>query len=575
MEKSNNTINYFAQTDFRGKKTTFGIKAEDRLRHFYVIGKTGMGKSTLLENMAIQDIRNGEGMAFLDPHGTTAKLLLDYIPKERIKDVIYFDPSDLDNPIGFNIMEDVGKDRRHLVVNGLMSAFKKIWEDAWSARMEYILNNTLLALLEYPGSTLLGVNRMLSDKNYRKKVVDNVTDPSVKAFWTDEFANYTERFAQEATPAIQNKIGQFTSNPLIRNIIGQPKSNIDFRKAMDERKIIIVNLSKGRIGEQNISLIGSMLVTKIYLAAMSRADVAPSELRNLPNFYCFVDEFQSFVNDSFADILSEARKYKLSLSIAHQYIDQMPDNVRSAVLGNVGTTVAFRVGPFDAEILEKVFLPTFTREDLVNLGFAQIYLTLSIDGVGSPPFSAVTLPRLVTLEESHASEVIAYTRQHYARPRAVVENEIISWYGDKNDSLIKTSEKVGVDNNAKQQSADFTKKREEKLVIDEIKSVRPAKHKSNEQKHLSLKMLKKNAGKDTSKHKEELRAILNDLIAKEKSSSTKKTINEIEEKSESIPIVEKTETVVKNSDSELKKEENKKTTKAEVAEEELRKILDI
>src|SRR6185436_5317872 len=227
-----NQITYFAETDARNKRVRFGIKAEDRLRHVYSIGKTGMGKSTMLENMAIQDIQNGEGMAFLDPHGKTADLLLDYIPEHRKKDVIYFPPFDTDFPISFNVMEDVGPDKRHLVVSGLMSAFEKIWVDAWSARMAYILQNTLAALLEYPGATLLGVNRMYSDKVYRAKVVESITDPTINAFWTDEYAKYTDKYTQEATPAIQNKIGQFASNPLVRNIIGQPRSSFDIRKIM-------------------------------------------------------------------------------------------------------------------------------------------------------------------------------------------------------------------------------------------------------------------------------------------------------------------------------------------------------
>src|SRR3989338_5588178 len=330
-----NKITYFAETDARNRKVPFGIKRKDRSRHMYVIGKTGMGKSTLLENMAIQDIRNGNGLAFIDPNGKTAELLLEYVPKERVNDVLYFAPFDMEHPISFNVMEDVGPDKRHLVANGLMSTFKKIWVDAWSARMEYILNNTLLALLEYPDATLLGVNRMLADKDYRKKVVDNIKDPSVKSFWVDEFAKYTDRFAAEATPAIQNKIGQFTSNPLIRNIVGQSKSSFDIMKIMDEKKILIINLSKGRVGEVNANLLGSMLITKIYLGAMSRADASPGELHKLPNFYLYVDEFQSFANESFADILSEERKYKLSLTIAHQYIEQMSEEVRAAVFGNV------------------------------------------------------------------------------------------------------------------------------------------------------------------------------------------------------------------------------------------------
>lgn len=426
-----NRVTYFAETDSRNKRVPFGIKSKDRTRHVYVIGKTGMGKSTLLENMAVQDIKNGEGFAFIDPHGKTAELLLDYIPENRLKDVLYFAPFDMEHPVSFNVMEDVGADKRHLVANGLMSTFEKIWVDAWSARMAYILNNTLLALLEYPGATLLGVNKMLADKEFRKKVVDNITDPSVKSFWVDEFGKYTEKFAAEATPAIQNKVGQFTSNPLIRNLIGQSKSSFDIRKMMDEKKILIINLSKGKVGEGNANLIGSMLITKIYLAAMSRADISERELQKLPNFYLYVDEFQSFANKSFADILSEARKYKLNLTIAHQYIEQMEEEVRAAVFGNVGTMITFRVGAYDAEILEKEYAPQFTAEDLVNLGFAQIYLKLMIDGVSSQPFSATTMGPIKVNDISLKNEVIRSSRTQFARPRAVVEAEISEWMHGK------------------------------------------------------------------------------------------------------------------------------------------------
>lgn len=420
-----NRITYFASTDARNKQVPFGIKAKDRTRHMYVIGKTGMGKSTLLENMAIQDIQNGEGLAFIDPHGKTAEYLLDFVPEHRIKDVLYFAPFDMEYPIGFNVMEDVGVDKRHLVVSGLMSAFKKIWEDAWSARMEYILQNTILALLEYPGATMMGINKMFSDKEFRKKVVDNVSDPTVKSFWVDEFAKYTERFAAEATPAIQNKVGQFTSNPLIRNIIGQSESSFDLRKMMDEKKILIVNLSKGRLGEGNANLLGSMMITKIYLAAMSRADATERDMMRLPNFYLYVDEFQSFANESFADILSEARKYKLNLTVAHQYIEQMSEEVRAAIFGNVGTMVVFRVGPFDAEIFEKEFMPTFLAEDFVNLGFAQVYLKLMIDGVGSQPFSAVTPGPFEKTAISFKDQVVAMSRKQFSEKRLPVEEEII------------------------------------------------------------------------------------------------------------------------------------------------------
>lgn len=417
-------VTYFAQTDYRNKRTPFGIKAKDRTRHVYVIGKTGMGKSTLLENMAIQDIKNGAGFAFIDPHGKTAELLLDYVPENRIKDVLYFAPFDMEYPIAFNVMEDVGADKRHLVASGLMSTFKKIWVDAWSARMEYILNNTILALLEYPGATLLDINRMLANKDFRKKVVDNIQDVSVKSFWVDEFAKYTDRFAAEATPAIQNKVGQFTSNPLIRNIIGQPKSTFDIREMMDNRKILIINLSKGKVGETNANLLGSMMITKIYLGAMSRADVTEKVLKTLPNFYLYVDEFQSFANESFANILSEARKYQLNLTIAHQYVEQMSEEVRAAVFGNVGTMISFRVGAFDAELLEKEYAPQFTAEDMVNLGFAQVYLKLMIDGVSSSPFSALTLPPIAPAGVKFTNEIIKSSRDQFAKLRATVEAEI-------------------------------------------------------------------------------------------------------------------------------------------------------
>ena len=414
-------VTYFAATHTRGKREMFGIRANDRGKHIYVIGKTGMGKSTMLENMAIQDIQNGEGICFIDPHGSTAEKLLDFVPQDRIKDVVYLAPFDTDYPMGFNVMEDVGYDKRHLVVSGLMGAFRRIWVDAWSARMEYILQNTLLALLEYPDSTLLDVNRMLTNKTFRAAVVEKITDPIVKSFWTEEFASFTDSYTREATPAIQNKVGQFTANPLIRNIVGQGKSSFDLRKIMDEKKIFIVNLSKVRMGETNASLLGSMLVVKIYLAAMSRADEPSAVMARLPRCYFYVDEFQSMMNEAFADILSESRKYKLALTLANQYIEQMEEEVRDAVFGNVGTLIVFRVGPFDAEVLETVFDPTFTPEDLVGLGIGQIYLTLMIDGVGSKPFSAETIPPIEKPSISYRNDVIQSSRDQYGRDRATVE----------------------------------------------------------------------------------------------------------------------------------------------------------
>ncbi len=422
---SNGDVNYFAQTNFRSEKRSFGIKRDDRSKHMYIIGKTGMGKSTVEENMAIQDIQNGEGVGIVDPHGQFAEKMLSFVPENRIKDVIYFCPHDTDWPMAFNVMEDVGMEQRHLVASGLMGVFKKIWPDVWSARMEYILNNCILALLEYPDSTILGINRMLSDKDYRKEVVSKITDPVVKSFWEQEFARYTDRFMTEAGAAIQNKVGQFISNPLIRNIIGQSKSSFDMRKIMDEKKILIMNLSKGRIGESNSQLIGAMLITKLYLSAMSRVNIPEKERAD---FFLYVDEFQNFATESFKDILSEARKYKLDLILAHQYIAQMDEKVRDAVFGNVGTLVIFRIGAYDAEILEKEFSPDFTAEDIVNLGFANIYLKLMINGVASRPFSAMTLPPIPMSEKSYVEEIIKFSREKYASQKEDVEKKIAEWH---------------------------------------------------------------------------------------------------------------------------------------------------
>jgi hypothetical protein len=445
-----NRITYFAATHTRGKHTAFGIRAKDRDKHMYVIGKSGMGKSTMLENMAIQDIQNGEGFAFIDPHGSTAEKLLDFVPKERVKDVLYLAPFDVDNPIGFNIMEDVGYDQRHKVVAGLMGTFERIWKDTWSARMQYILQNTLLALLEYPGSTIIDVNRMLINKAFRDDVIKHIGDPVISSFWKEEFANFTDSYAREATPAIQNKIGQFISNPLIRNIVGQPVSSFDVREMMDSKKILIINLSKGRMGESNAALLGSMLVIKIYLAALSRAEDAAAVQAKHPPFYFYVDEFQSVVNEAFANILSEARKYKLSLIIAHQYIEQMEEEVRNAIFGNVGTTIMFRVGPIDAEFLKTVFEPTFYAEDMVNLGLGEIYLTLMIDGVGSQPFSAHTIPPIEEPSNTFRDDIIDHTRVTYGRRRESVEDAI----HEMNDKwLVASKNKHKMDSAAGQQKS--------------------------------------------------------------------------------------------------------------------------
>ena len=433
----NNDVIFFAQTNFRNEMRRFGIKTDDRRRHMYLIGKTGMGKSTVLENMIVEDIRSGKGVAVVDPHGDLAEKIIQYIPSNRVNDVIYFNPADMDYPIAFNLVEQVDPHLRHLVASGLIGVFQKLWADSWGPRLEYILRNSILAILDFPGSTLLGVVRMLSDKEYRKRVVANIKDPVVKSFWEKEFASYADKFASEAVSPIQNKVGQFLSSSFMRNIVGQVKSSIDMRKAMDDGKILIMNLSKGRVGEDNSALLGAMMITKIQLAAMSRVDSDEGDRRD---FYLYIDEFQNFSTESFANILSEARKYRLNLIMAHQYIEQLDERVKPAVFGNVGTIICFRVGAADAEELVKEFTPIFTEEDIVNLPKYEMYLKLMIDGISSDPFSARGLPPLSVAEKTNNVEkVIEYSRQKYANKRAVVEEKIMRWHEDSPNDVKKVS----------------------------------------------------------------------------------------------------------------------------------------
>lgn len=434
MEYSNDLV-YFAKTNFRGQNKIFGIRAtnEDRFQHMYVIGQTGTGKSTLLKNLAIQDIKAGRGMALVDPHGEFVEDLLEHIPPERQKDVIYFNPADTDYPIGFNVLEVKDPSQKHLVSSGLMAIFTKIWANVWSARMEYILNNSVLALLDTPGTTLLGITRMLVDKPYRKIIVDNIKDPVVKSFWVNEYEQYQDKFRTEAIAPIQNKVGQFLSTYLIRNIVGQAKSTMDIEDIMNNSKILLANVSKGRLGEDNSALIGAMLITKIQLTAMERVKIA--NIADRAPFILYVDEFQNFATDSFAAVLSEARKYRLGLVISHQFIGQLISDtstkVRDAIFGNVGTMITFRVGAPDAEFLEKQYAPDLLMEDLVNLPNRTIYLKLMIDGISSRPFSAATLPPIHGGEHTAEirDQVIALSRLQHTKKRADVEADISEWSG--------------------------------------------------------------------------------------------------------------------------------------------------
>lgn len=418
-------ITLFGQVNFRNTGKRFGIRTDDRRRHMYIIGKTGMGKTTLMENMFMSDVYAGHGCCYIDPHGDTAEKFINFIPSDRINDVVYFNPADTAFPFGFNILETPSDDRKHLVRDGLMGVFKKIWPDVWSARMEYILQNCVSALLDYPGATLMGINRLLVDKEYREKVIDKIQDPVVKTFWVAEFTSWSEKYATEAIAPVQNKVGQFLSSSIIRNIVAQVRSTIDIRRIMDEGKILIVNLSKGRVGEDGMRLLGGMIVTKIQLSAQERQNTPEQERRD---FYLYVDEFQNFANESFATILSEARKYRLNLVVAHQYMEQLDEKVQAAVLGNVGTMIAMRVGPTDAEMLETEFAPTFTPEDLVNLAKFQMYLKLMVDGVSTQPFSANSLPPIAKVTDSQ-EKVLKVSRERYAEPRQVIEQKILKWAG--------------------------------------------------------------------------------------------------------------------------------------------------
>lgn len=416
-------LTVFAQTNFRNDIKKFGLKKVDRRLHTYIIGKTGTGKSTLMENMIFDDIREGRGVAVVDPHGELIEHILDLIPEERADDVIYFNPADSEFPVGFNVLENVDPDMKNIIASGVVGIFKKIFGESWGPRLEYILRNAILALLEYPNATLLGVMRILSDNAYRRQVISYVKDPVVRDFFMNEYEKYEPKFRQEAIAPIQNKVGQFTSSSTIRNIIGQPKSTMDIRKIMDEGKILLANLSTGRIGEDNSALLGAMLITKIQLAAMGRTNVTEADRRD---FYLYVDEFQNFATDSFATILSEARKYRLNLVMINQYINQMPETVANAVFGNVGTMIAFRVGAADAQNLIKEFEPIFDANDLVNQPNRHIYIKMAIDGVTVPAFSASTLPPPADKYNLH-EQVIASSRERHGSPRSDVEDYISDW----------------------------------------------------------------------------------------------------------------------------------------------------
>lgn len=414
------------KTNYRGITHEFGIKSTDRRRHIYIIGKTGMGKSTLLENMIFSDIRSGKGIAVVDPHGDLADKIIDFVPSNRTNDVILFDPSDRDHPVAFNMLENIDPSYNTIVASGLVGIFKKIYAESWGPRLEHILRNTILSLLEYPNTTMLGITRILQDQDFRRKVVKKIKDPIVKSFWVNEFERMEPRMRSEAISPILNKVGQFLSSPIIRNIVGQPKSSINLRFAMDNKKIVIVNLSKGKIGEDSSSLLGAMIITKFQLDAMSRANVPE---RDRTDFYLYVDEFQNFATESFATILSEARKYRLDLTMANQYIAQMPEEVRDAVFGNVGSLISFQVGFDDSEMIAGQFGGDEDMlADLVALPVGSTYIRLLVDGMPTPVFSMSTFraPNL-EVEKGRREKILKFCRERYSAKREVVEDKIRRW----------------------------------------------------------------------------------------------------------------------------------------------------
>ena len=422
-------VNVFAQTDYRGERLQFGLKRNDRVRHFYLLGKTGVGKSTVFKNMVISDILAGDGVCYVDPHGQDVEDILNYIPEHRINDVIYFNPADVNNPVGFNLLQLNDPAQRDLIADGVVEVFKKQFGDSWGPRLQYIMQNAVATCLEAQGVTLLAVLRILTDKNFRKFILKQVKDPILKKFWEDEYASMStnSRLITEAVAPIQNKVGRFIATAIIRNIIGQVKSTIDLREVMDNRKILLVNLAQGKIGEENCSLLGGMLITRLQSTAMERVDIPFEERRD---FYLYVDEFQNFATESFAKVLSEARKFKLNLTMTNQYIEQLPITVRNAIFGNVGSLGSFVVSQSDAHILANEFSPVFSAEDLVSLESHAMYVKLCIDGMTSKPFSARSLD-LRFDKMNYRERIIETSRKKYGMPKEEIEDKVRRWTEQK------------------------------------------------------------------------------------------------------------------------------------------------
>ncbi|MBR2074507.1 MAG: type IV secretion system DNA-binding domain-containing protein, partial [Fibrobacter sp.] len=482
VESNDKEISAFGLTNFRGINHQFGLLRRDRSRHVYIIGQTGAGKSGLLELLALSDVFHNQGYAIVDPHGDFAIDNLRFVPESRIRDVVYFNPADTAFPVAFNPLEVTDPAKKPNICSEVIGVLKRMFGDSWGPRLEHILRYTLLALLDRPETTLLDISRLLTDKDFRKETLDYCKDVTVLQFWKHEFGQWNEKQVNESIAPVLNKVGAFTANPIIRNIIGQPKSSFDIRKIMDEGKILVVNLSKGLIGEDNAAILGAFIVTKVQLAAMSRSDI-PNVADRRP-FYLYVDEFQNFATDSFAVILSEARKYGLNLTVANQYVAQMTDSVRDAVFGNVGTTISFRVSPDDAPVLVKQFEPTFDESDIIQLNNRHFVISMIIKGEKVPAFSATTLS-IPSTPSDNFDAIVAHSREYYARPRMEVEAEI--------RETIEQSERY------KRELADSGRQEEPKMVINNIRKQKLSPNMAEGRESLGLKDLAKLVAENQSK----------------------------------------------------------------------------
>ena len=416
-----NEAAFYAKTNFRGSNRLFGIKYPDRRRHLYIIGKSGTGKSKLLESLILDDIRMNKGVVVLDPHGDLIQNIIKFIPEHRLKDTIHFNVPDLDYPVPFNPLGGVELDMKQQMTQGFIEVFKKFFGADWSPKIEHVFRYTVLALLDYKNSTVVGMMKMLTNRKYRQKVIPEIQDSVVKHFWANEFSSWSEKFDNEAILPLVNRLGQFLSNHIIRNIVAQPKNKIDFNRVIKDKKVLLIEMSRGKLGEENSALLGAMLITKIYQTAMMQAKL-PEEQRK--DCYLYIDEFQNFATETFENILSESRKYKLNLTLSHQYLGQVPEDIKSTVFGNVGSMISFRVGADDGTYLANEFQPIFGVDDFINLGVREILVKQSVDGQVTPPFSAYTKDVPLKPKIDMSQKVIDFSRKNYATPKAEV-NELI------------------------------------------------------------------------------------------------------------------------------------------------------